>query len=429
MSDAKPQKKVPIPYAKESQEYRDEVRRRLRENWAKKKEQYRPKSEPEEEIQVGEKPPIPTKFTAKWTVPSDLHDILGESIALPDDWTKYPLYHVRRQSELSKSTIAQYKAYYYRMPRRDIWDVVRFIKTHPLAQQNMFAKAALSYICQDLWDSIYVNKKKGLASSSAYKTDLQTMAVFSELSKRTKRQSYEKHSSQQANEENIDNTVKWEDWEALARRFIRALTSKKDMTERDRKEVLVVAVYSLIPPVRLDWNDIEVRRTKGGKTFEKVEGEAGKNILWIAPRQAVVFWGEFKNSASFTLPLRQDLPRELVSIMQKVLPEGDSTPLKVSNFSTFLTHLAEQITGKEFSNRLMRSSYIRWWHNNNSKGEVNVEKTRELMTQMHQTNMQVHLSYVKHGKLLPNDIDADDAPKTNAGIEDSQVDGTNEGTA
>jgi hypothetical protein len=151
-------------------------------------------------------------------------------------------------------------------------------------------------------------------------------------------------------------------------------------------------------------------------------GEPGKNILWIAPREAVVFWGEFKNSASFELPLKQELPRQLVSVLHKVLPEGDSTPLKVPNFSTFLTHLAEQITGKQFTNRLMRASYIRWWHDNNSKDGVDVAKTKAMMAQMHQTNMQVHLSYVKHGKLAPNDIDS--ASKTDAITSKEEADGT-----
>jgi hypothetical protein len=68
----------------------------------------------------------------------------------------------------------------------------------------------------------------------------------------------------------------------------------------------------------------------------------------------------------------------------------------------------------------MRSSYIRWWHDNNSKDGVDVAKTKEMMAQMHQTNMQVHLSYVKHGKLAPNDIDA--APKTDASSSKEEAD-------
>jgi hypothetical protein len=150
------------------------------------------------------------------------------------------------------------------------------------------------------------------------------------------------------------------------------------------------------------------------------EGEKGKNILYLAPTEAVVYWGEFKNAASFEVPLKQVLPRELVTILHKTVPEGDSTPLKVSNYSTFLTGVAKQITGKDFSNKLMRSSYIRWWHDNNSKGALDINKTKEIMKLIHQTNMQVHLGYVKHGKLAPNNIDA--VPKTNADSSKEEVD-------
>ena len=151
-------KRIPIPYAKDSQEYRDEVKRRLRENWSKKKEQYRPKVEEQEN---GEAPPLPRNLPIKWSIPDDLHDILGESITLTADWAKLPLYHVRRQDQLSKTTLQQYKSYYTRLPQKDIYEVVRFIKEQPLATRNMFAKAGLSFVAQDLWDSIYVKKKKG----------------------------------------------------------------------------------------------------------------------------------------------------------------------------------------------------------------------------------------------------------------------------
>jgi hypothetical protein len=419
MEQPQAKKKVPIPYAKDSQEYRDEVKRRLRENWAKKKEQYRPKVEEEEK---GDAPPLPRNLPITWTIPDELHDVLGQSITLTDEWTKLPLYHVRRQDQLSKTTLQQYKTYYYRLPQKDIYDVVRFIKEQPLATRNMYAKAGLSFVAQDLWDSIYVKQKKGLASQALYKTKLQTLLIFSELSKRSKKEVYTRHASQETTDENLENTVEWGAWLELSKRYIKALTSKPNPTARDKQEALSAALYSYIPPVRLDWNDVEVRRTKGGATLAAKEGEKGKNILYLAAKEATVFWGEFKNSASFELPLKQVLPKELVAILHKTLPEGDGTPLKVSNYSTFLTGIAKQITGKDFSNRLMRSSYIRWWHDNNSKDGVDVAKTKAMMAQMHQTNMQVHLSYVKHGKLAPNDIDS--ASKTDAITSKEEADGT-----
>ena len=383
-----------IPFAKDTPEYAAEVKRRARENWAKKKHIYRPSEEPKA---PGQEPPKPKNLPITWQVPVDLHDVLGETVVLPAEWQTWPMYHVRRQGDLSKTTMSQYKAYYYKLPQKDIYDVVRFIKTQPNAQANMYAKAGLSYVCQALYESIYERHRKGLANSAHYRDELQRMMVFSALNKRTKKLSYEQHTSQEASDERLENTVPWADWKELAKRFIRTQLTKKEPTTRDKQEALTAAVYSMIPPVRLDWNDVVVKRSKGGKALAAQKGEVGKNILYLAPTEAVVFWGEFKNADSFKgeLPLKETLPKDLVRVIHKTVPEGDSEPLKLPNFSTFVTTLASDITGKAFSNRLMRSSYIRWWHDNNSQNGVDVAKTRAMMRDLHQSNLEVHLAYDK----------------------------------
>lgn len=383
-----------IPFAKDTPEYAEEVKRRARENWAKKKHIYRPR---EEARAPGAEPPKPKNLPITWEVPTDLTDVLGESVTLPAEWETWPMYHVRRQKDLSKTTLAQYKAYYYKLPQKDIWEVVRFIKSQPNAQANMYAKAGLSYVCQGLYETIYERQRKGLANSAFYRDELKKMMVFSALNKRTKKISYEQHTSQEASDERLENTVPWADWKELARRFIRIQLTKKEPTTRDKQEALTAAVYSMLPPVRLDWNDVMVRRSKGGKTLAAQKGEAGKNILYLAPTEAVMFWGEFKNADSFKgeLPLKQVMPKDLVKIIHKTVPAGDSEPLKIPNFSTFVSTLANQITGKPFSNRLMRSSYIRYWHDANSQNGVDVAKTRAMMREMHQSNLEVHLAYDK----------------------------------
>lgn len=394
MELAQRKKNEPIPFAKGTPEYSEEVKRRARENWAKKKHIYRPKEEPKA---VGDEPPKPKNLPITWDVPTDLHDTLGKSITLPAEWETWPMYHVRRQSDLSKITKAQYKSYYYKLPQKDIWDIVRFINTQPNAQANMYAKAGLSYTSQGLYDSIYDRQRKGLANSTGYRDQLKKMMVFSVLNKKTKKISYESHINQEACEERITNTVPWNDWKELAKRFIRVQLTKKEPSTRDKQEALVVALYSMIPPVRLDWNDVEVRRSKGGKVLNSQKGEVGKNILYLSPSGAIMFWGEFKNADSFKaeLPLKQDIPADLYKVMKKTIPDGNNEPLKIPNFSTFLSTLANDITGKNFSNRLMRSSYIRWWHDNNSGSGVDVMKTKKMMRELHQTNIEVHLAYDK----------------------------------
>lgn len=382
-------------FAKGTPEHAEEERRRRRERWAANKEKYRPA--PTTTL-PGSEPPKPPHLPITWTTPSDLVADLGESITLSADWVTWPMYHVRRQKDLSVTTMKQYKSAYYRLPTdKDIYDVVRFILSHEdNATRNQYAKAGLSYTSQHLYDMIYVNRHSRLATSAAYRSNLHKMMVFSELNKRTKKASYDKHICQEATPERLANTVDWPEWVERAKRFIRRVTSMKQPTSRDRLEALLAAVYSMIPPVRLDWNDVEVKRVTK-KQLSQSNGEKGKNILYMAPSDAIMTWGEFKNVASFgaDAPLKQEIPADLHRVLKKLLAAADFTPFKLSHFSTFLTGVAETITGKKFSNRLMRSSYIRNWHNENSKDVIDVQKTRAMMRLMHQTNLEVHLAYQK----------------------------------
>jgi hypothetical protein len=118
-------------------------------------------------------------------------------------------------------------------------------------------------------------------------------------------------------------------------------------------------------------------------------------------------WGEFKNIAAFgaAVPLQQPLPADLHRVLKKLMPAEDSTPLKLPSFSNFVTSVAETITNKKFTNRLMRSSYIRQWHIDNSKEAVDINKTKAMMKQMHQTNLEVHLAYNKCKEVTPEMAD------------------------
>jgi hypothetical protein len=387
---------VKMPFAKDTPEYKAEVARRQAERYKLKKAAGAPPPR-----DPGSEPPLPPNLPIVYETPADLVTVLGASVSLPAEWSTWPMFHVRRQKDLSVITMKQYKNYYYKLPEKEIYDVVRFIVTHDAATQNQYAKSGLSYVSQRLYDMIYTgNARLRLARSPEYKKLLHQMMVFSELNKRTKKVSYESHISQEATADRHANTVDWPDWVEKARLFVRRVVTMKEPTDRDKKEALVAAVYSMIPPVRLDWNDVVVQRVK---KVADVKGEKGKNILYMSPSASVMTWGEFKNIASFghDVPLVQPLPAPLHRVFKKMLPAGDSTPFKMSNFSTYLTDVAETITGKRFTNRMMRSSYIRRWHMDNSAEVVDVKKTRAMMKLMHQTNLEVHLAYQKFKDVTP----------------------------
>lgn len=385
-----------IPFERGSPEYLAEKRRRALEYYYKVK---KPEKAAEKPKSPGDAPAMPKRMPIVWKTPDDLRFLFGDQITLDAEWTRWPLFHVRRQSDLSKTTMNQYKSYYYRLPPGDPWNQVRFVIKQVPATQNMYAKAALSYVCDSLYNSLYIKQTRNLAYDDEYKNRLLKMQIWSFLNKKTKAESYERHASQEASESRIEATVPWQDWVQLGKNYLRAMAGKKTLTEKEKRDTLLVWAYSQMPPVRLDWNDMKVVRVKGGKVFDSIsDTHKGGNVMYVGPKGVVICWSEFKNSAQFKdLPIKHTvMGPAVIRMMKKVLPEGDSEPLKMgeSQFSRYLTRLAEDITGKPFSNRLMRSSYIQWWHQHNDT--TNVKAVQAMMRQIHQTNIQVHLGYIKH---------------------------------
>jgi hypothetical protein len=406
MEDYKPQKRketVKIPFPKGSPEHAAEVKRRQRECRERNKEKY--KREYDVEKQNGA-PPVPPEAELTWPVPIDLQDYIGlQNIKVSPTAYDWPLFRIKRHSQLSSLTIRGYQSYWTRMPRKHIWDICRELRTMANGQQNMYFKAGLSFTCEQLYQSIYVKRVKGLLASPVYKNQLLEMMVFHTLNRKTMRASYDQHMSQVASVTRHENTVDWDVWTAGARRFVRAMVTKEGATKAELLEALAVAVYTFIPPIRLDWNDIEIRMVVGTqKAYKGIKGEKGKNILYLSPSWAVVFWGEFKNAGAFgeEVPLRQELPNELHRVLRQVYPKDKLetedyiwTPFKKSNFGTWLAGLAKIITGKNFTNRLMRSSFIAWHHKNHRHQEFDIDKTRAVMRLLHQSSLEVHLAYNK----------------------------------
>jgi hypothetical protein len=225
------------------------------------------------------------------------------------------------------------------------------------------------------------------------------------MNRKTMRASYVNHITQVASEVRMDNTVDWDTWTVAARKFVRAICTKTGATKAEHLEALAVAAYSYIPPIRLDWNDIQIRMCCGGeRAFKGITGQKDKNIVYLSPTWAVAFWGDFKNKASFAdeLPLRQDLPSDFHRVLKAVFPpelveEKDYIwmPFRMANFGTYLSKLAKILTGKAFTNRLMRSSFIAWFHKTHNRDTFDLEKTRGVMRLLHQTNLEVHLGYNK----------------------------------
>ena len=145
-----------------------------------------------------------------------------------------------------------------------------------------------------------------------------------------------------------------------------------------------------------------------------------RNVLILNDEGATAYWGNFKNVAAFKkrTPLVQPLPKSLTSILRayvKLLAERginkwlfplqftpQSTPMSGSSFGTFLGNTTQLFTPmradgggpKRISSSILRIMFISWYHKKGSS-VFNQEAIKKVMEQLHQSDLGVHISYIK----------------------------------
>jgi hypothetical protein len=436
----------------------EKMKELLKENWASKKEQYNaakrakraavkgkaptleikeaeeapapapapapvmeaPKNEiiqaaPKKQRKNAKQPPKP-KAEAVPTEPPRLRQIFGDSVACPDDETTWVAHHTKKWEQLSETSQTQYasnarKALInagYAPPKTsdpiviadyagsvpiDIWKVVSEATDpkYSVDTRNNFSKGLLG---------VFNAKIRKLIEA---KQDTHRLCVWSTISQlmnsNAKKDTGDKHQEQGQSVVAEKNTAEWGDWETKAKEYI----SKADKSFTAQRDAAIVAVYTLIPPVRRNWFNVEVVKEAPTKDDKR-------NSLHITAEGATMYWGNFKNKASFKneLPLRLPVENaELVALLRKytatlknkwLFPSSDrqnAKPFSRDAFGSRLGDLTQKIVGKRFTCNRMRASFITWWHDNNSKNGVNVSAMRSVMRQLHQTNFGINLSYAK----------------------------------
>jgi hypothetical protein len=141
-ADRKRAIKVANPFEKGTLEYKEEIKRRLRENWTNKKNVYRNKTKEANTL------PIPKKTYFK--VPDDLISVLGNDIQINNDIKTWYFLHSKRSIQLSETTQKQYKNYNKRIPEGDIWSEVRFINEQPVQSKAQFIKSRLALVADKI---------------------------------------------------------------------------------------------------------------------------------------------------------------------------------------------------------------------------------------------------------------------------------------
>jgi len=370
----------------------------------------------------------PTKAEAKAAAvavpaePPRLRAIFGESVTCPTDESTWVANHTKKWEALGEDAKKQYptnarKALSnagYNPPKTsdplaitdyalsvpiDIWKVVieATDDKHSVHQRNNFSKGLLGVFNAKIRKMIETKDPK-THQLCVWATIIQLM------NNNAKRDTSNKHEEQGQSAAAADNTSEWGEWLAKSSAFI----TSAGADAKSQRDAMIVAVYSMIPPVRRNWFEMQV------VTAEPPKGDKRNSIL-ITDKEVVTYWGNFKNKASFKneLPLRIPIESQaLVALIRKYAPtlknnwffpssdRQNAKPMSRDAFGKHIGDLAEKIVGKRFTCNRMRASFITHWHTHNSKdGKANVSAMRVVMRQLHQANLGVHLSYAKlHAK-------------------------------
>jgi hypothetical protein len=270
------------------------------------------------------------------------------------------------------------------------------------------------------------------------------------------------------NPKDVENTVPWEEWTEKAMEFIqfyfnidgKKVTIKDSILPSQRqhpvymrdgsakprsingqnptqprrpnlkelRDVVIVSLYSLLAPIRLDWAPVTITDIQP----PRYDVSFKRNVLFInrdvtTAANLTAYFGQFKNKRFFkTSPLRFPLPKEIgkeselcASIILAFLDERKRVGFKSDcllpfnakkadelnpnrcfknvDFGDRLTDLSYDLTRKSFRDQLMRRSYIRWfWRPEGGKNPLDNAIWEKFLPTVHQSSEKVNRGYIKN---------------------------------
>ena len=236
----------------------------------------------------------------------------------------------------------------------------------------------------------------------------------------------------------LNNMVDWNQWKTAAEAYLKETLANDKATVTDMREALVVALYSLIPPIRLDWRRVEIGSQRPVRN-EQTNRYADHNVFLLDAKgvPSVAYFHQFKNSHAFDAPVEisitsPPLLRATVERYWSLVPQG-TTYLLPKGFrgvaktqempdaamGDVLRRMALKLVQKKFTNIPMRRSFITNYHKEHPVATV--AEIKELMTSVHQTTIGTHLTYIT-GEVRPEDkeetIDKEELDKVFDELED-----------
>lgn len=245
--------------------------------------------------------------------------------------------------------------------------------------------------------------KEKKTSGRRWTYTLQMNLIFDKFNLNLMGKASAKHKAQEVSVSAKDNMVAWKTWVTKASAWIKKHSTKKSSFE-DKRNALILACYTFIPPTRLQWANVQLADAPQAKN-NKI------NVLVAKPGNIHVYWNKFKNRSAFlpNVPVDHKIVEpKLLALLKPYLAElkskylfpktnsPDSEPLSDAAFGNLIGDIAHSLTGKRFTTQRMRSSFINAWHITHNMGKApNLTKLRAVMNALLQTNVEVNLSYAK----------------------------------
>ena len=298
----------------------------------------------------------------------------------------------------------------------DFWKTVRRLYSEYLIDASRFNgnTSPLSAIWAATLRKIYYDKTLNV-SMEDFKTLGWMSQVYSSrdgLGVAAKNMTFELRTLQSASQRVKDNIMDYAQFKTLALSYIsKYFETKKQkfitkITLAQARKITAVACYTFIPPVRNSWSLMQID-TKPPTNADK------KNVVIINPDGSITaYWNDFKNVSSFkNAPLVQHLDKSLSSIIQAYInlvkandvktkwlfPQqfsNESNSMSSKSFGDLLQESTAEFTGKRIGSSILRIMYISWYHEQGAS-VFNLADIHKTMALLHQSDLGVHLSYIK----------------------------------
>lgn len=235
---------------------------------------------------------------------------------------------------LSKKTVGAYTSAISRMEGRSAEDAVPWIKSQEWS--DSYKKMFLSALS-------YREKQAGRSVPSAVSTAIKDLAIKTSV----------KEKEQKLTDKEKEKYVQWD-----------SIIEARDKATLTGQDALIVALYTMTAPVRLDYTPMVVLRKTPTKAQIQSYKASGSNLCVLLPRTPSFHFLNYKTATTYG-DVKLPIPKALADVIRaQNIPNGSylltvgGEPMTDKYLSERVRRLFHDMTGKNVGINILRHSYI-----------------------------------------------------------------------